>query len=102
MKKEILLFSLILSAGILAAQTANSSNKQIHESIVKGKEIVIMYKGNVWHRSSGSTVMVNNDVTIAGIKVKPDGTVIFQNGSTTKLKNEDFIESDGRVYISSE
>ena len=98
---RILLFTLILFSGVLAAQPVVFEGTKITEPS-KEKEMVMMYKGAVWHRTNGISIMVDTEVMIAGIKVKSDGTMIFQNGSTSKLEEGDFIESDGKHFKSSE
>jgi len=47
-----------------------------------------------------SSILVNDEVVIAEIKVKADGTIIFQNDTILKLKEGDFIESNGKFFKS--
>ena len=95
-----LLASITIQFGnILLAQPTVSPGKEISQaSIERERERIMMYKGNVWHRTNGVSILVDDDVEIAGIKVQADGTVIFQNNTTAKLKEGDFIESNGKVY----
>ena len=103
MKSYTLLFALMsfgYSGNILIAQDIPASGITPSE-VKKGKELVIMYKGYVWHRSNGVSLLVSNEVIVGGTKVKADGTVVFQDGRTTKMKEGDFVESDGSLFQSS-
>ena len=98
MKNLMLATVLVIFATEVMGQAADSLNTQSNK--LNGDEMVIMYKNNVWHRQNGTSILVDNEVTIAGIRVKSDGTVIFPNDSTTRLKEGDFIEGNGKLFIS--
>jgi hypothetical protein len=62
-------------------------------------EYVKMTDGKIWHYVSGKQTEVSKEaeVTLGGTKVKGDGTVTMQDGTTAKMKEGNIVNINGKL-----
>jgi hypothetical protein len=97
MKKVwVSLFAITLSLGVFAQNSTNQTNTTTPQQNVKSHDGVIMKDGKLLMMKNGQTTQLTTDLTLDnGTVVKSDGTVQAKDGTTTTLKEGDYVAMDG-------
>ena len=92
MKKLLLsVFAIVLSLGVFAQDTQSQNKWKDHEGI-------FMKNGKVMVIKDGQKTQLLQDTTLSnGTTIMVDGTVKSSNGTTTMLKDGEFVNSDGTI-----
>ncbi|HEY9343290.1 MAG TPA: DUF6799 domain-containing protein [Hanamia sp.] len=92
MKKLLLsVFAIGLSLGVFAQDTQSQNKWKDHEGI-------FMKNGKVMVIKDGQKTQLLQDTTLSnGTTIMVDGTVKSSNGTTTMLKDGEFVNSDGTI-----
>jgi surface antigen len=98
MKKVwVSLFAITLSLGVFAQDSTNQTNTTPQQN-VKSHDGVIMKDGKLLMMKNGQTTQLTTDLTLDnGAVVKADGTVQAKDGTTTTLKEGDYVAMDGTI-----
>lgn len=110
MKNLTLFFTLVVFWAAAVAQGASDTKEQNVETktfqqqpaekkTVPVNEYVRMTEGKVWHHVGATKTEVTgeNQVKLGETIVKADGTVVMKDGTTTKLKEGNVVNRQGRM-----
>lgn len=67
------------------------------KKIPPSNEFVKMKNGKLWHTKDGTTTELTKEIMLGETKIKPDGTVILKDGTTSKLKEDNLVNKNGNV-----
>ena len=97
MKKVwVSLFAITLSLGVFAQDSTNQTNPTTSQQSVKSHDGVIMKDGKLLMVKNGQATQLTADLTLDnGTVVKSDGTVQAKDGTTTTLKEGDYVTMEG-------
>ncbi|MEP6952411.1 MAG: DUF6799 domain-containing protein [Ginsengibacter sp.] len=97
MKKVwISLFAITLSLGVFAQDSTNQTPATAPQQSVKSHEGVIMKDGKLLMMKNGQTTQLTTDLTLDnGAVVMSNGTLKSKDGTTTTLKEGDYVAMDG-------
>ncbi len=95
MKKAFIsLFAITLTLGVFAQDS--TMNKMTPKHNMQNHEGIIMKNGKLLMMKNGQTTQLTSDLTLDnGTVVMANGTVKAKDGSTTTLKEGDYISMDG-------
>ena len=97
MKKVlVLLFAMTLTSGVFAQDSTNAMNKMAPKQNMQKHDGIIMKNGKLLMMKNGQTTQLTTDMTLDnGTVVMTNGTVKAKDGSTTTLKEGDYVSMDG-------
>ena len=98
MKKVLVsLFAITFTLGVFAQDSTNTTNNNTNQTQgVQKHEGVIMKDGKLLMMKDGQTTQLTTDLTLDnGTVVTADGTVKNKDGTTTTLKEGDYVAMDG-------
>jgi hypothetical protein len=97
MKKVLAtLLAITLTLGVFAQDSANTMNKMAQKQNMQKHDGVIMKDGKLLMMKNGQTTQLTSDLTLDnGTVVMTNGTVKAKDGSTTTLKEGDYVSMDG-------
>ena len=97
MKKALVtLFAITLTLGLFAQDSTNAMSKMAPNQNMQKHEGVIMKGGKLLMMKNGQTTQLTTDMTLDnGTVVMTNGSVKAKDGSTTTLKEGDYISMDG-------
>ena len=79
------------------AAPAKTQQAPAERKVPPPSEYVKMKEGKLWHTKDGKTTELTEEVTLGVTKVKPDGTVVMKDGTTSKLKEENVVNKNGNI-----
>jgi tartrate dehydratase beta subunit/fumarate hydratase class I family protein len=100
--KQIITYAAFIAfsfAGITAHAQSNNTVAAGDKVLLKG-EVITMKDGKpVLIKDGKSIVLQGNVVTVNGHKIMPDGTIIYNTGFSTILKETETVSADGNITI---
>ena len=99
MKKALVtLFAITLSLGVFAQDSTNKMNNMAPKHDMQSHEGVIMKDGKLFVMKNGQTTQLSKDMTLDnGTIIMASGTVKAKDGTTTILKEGDYVKWDGTI-----
>ena len=99
MKKALVtLFAITLALGVFAQDSTNKMNNMAPKHDMQSHEGVIMKEGKLLVMKNGQTTQLTRDMTLDnGTIIMAGGTVKTKEGTTTILKEGDFVKWDGTI-----
>ena len=99
MKKVFVsIFAMTLALGVFAQDSTNDANKMAPKPGMQKHEGVIMRDGKLQMMKNGQTTPLTTDLTLDnGTVVMANGTVKTKDGTTTTLKEGDYVGMDGTM-----
>src|SRR5664279_241842 len=99
MKKVLFsLFAITLTLGVFAQDSTNATNKMAPRHNMQSHEGVIMKNGKLLMMKNGQTTQMTTDLTLDnGTVVMANGNVKSKDGTTTTLKEGDYVGMDGTM-----
>lgn len=99
MKKVLVsLFAITLALGVFAQDSTSGMNTMAQKPNMQKHEGIIMRDGKLLMMKNGQTTQLTTDMTLDnGTVVMANGTVKTKEGTTTTLKEGDYVAMDGTI-----